>query len=239
MKSLIIGKGEVGSALYTVLSVVHETFIKDIEPLELDGVEVLNICYPDHDGFEKTTKDYQDQYKPKVTIIHSSVKVGTTDKCQGPIVYSPVRGRHPKLASDLLIYPKFIFGKGEISVQLACRYLSDAGMKIQFGDDPKEGELLKLISNIHMGLEIAWRQEVEKVFDKLGIRNESYEEWEKTYSSGYMDSGDFNLIRPIMRSDPIGGHCILPCTKILNDQVPSPFFKLILESKGVANVVNV
>lgn len=234
MKGLIIGKGEVGSALYQVLSLVHDTFIKDIEPLELEGVEVLNICYPDHEGFEKTTKAYQDQYKPKVTIIHSSVKVGTTDKCEGPVVYSPVRGRHPKLANDLRIYEKFIFGKGEVSVRLASRYLSEAGMRINFGDEPKEGELLKLISNIHMGLEIAWRQEVERIFKRLGIKNESYDGWEQTYSRGYMDSGDFNLIRPLMRPDPIGGHCILPCTEILYSQYPSPFLKLIQDSnKGV------
>ena len=91
MKTLVIGKGQVGSALFDVLRGTHDVYIKDIEPLELDGVEVLHICYPDHDGFYQTTKDYIAKYKPKLTIINSSIRVGTTEQFATGVVYSPVR----------------------------------------------------------------------------------------------------------------------------------------------------
>lgn len=234
MKTLIIGNGEVGKALYKVLSSCHEVYIRDIQDIDVSGIEVLHICYPDHEGFDKTTKNYILKYRPKVTIINSSVAVGTTDRCGFNSVYSPVRGRHPKLDSDLLIYKKFIFGRDKESVGLADLHFTLAGMETEQGTDPSTGEFLKLISNVHMGVEIAWRQEVQRMMTKFEIDSKTYDQWEESYSKGYFQSGDFNLIRPVMRPDPIGGHCILPCTDIISNQFSSKIFEFIKESNDKA-----
>lgn len=230
MKTLILGKGQVGSALYEVLKDHHETFIKDVEPLEMNGVEVLHICYPEHNEFTKTTKDYMSKYKPQVTIVNSSVSIGTTEKCGDEVIYSPVRGRHPKLAADLKIYAKFLFGHDKAKMALAAEHFNQAGIKIRKFRDPEAGEALKLLSNIHMGVEIAFRQEIERILGYFMVDVKAYETWEKTYMEGYLESGDYNLIRPMMRPDPIGGHCILPCTEILMKQFPSKIFEFVLES---------
>jgi UDP-N-acetyl-D-mannosaminuronate dehydrogenase len=99
---------------------------------------------------------------------------------------------------------------------------------------PMATEACKLLSNIHMGVEIAWRQEAQRILDGFGIDSKVYEEWEDTYNMGYRITGDEQLTRPRLRPDPIGGHCILQCTEILSAQYPSHIFDFIKESNEKA-----
>lgn len=231
MKTLIVGSGEVGTSLMDVVSPYHETFIRDIEDMEVDGIEVLHICYPDHDDFVQTTKKYIEQYKPKVTIINSSVQIGTTEKV-GDVIYSPVRGRHPNLAKEIKLYPKVVAGKDYSLVQIAANYFRKCDLNVVESDNPKAYEFCKLISNIHMGLEIAWRQEVQRMMKYLNINSDEYELWEKDYSEGYLKLGQTQLIRPRMNPGKIGGHCILPCTDILLKSFDSKALEFIKESNN-------
>lgn len=241
MKSLIIGAGEVGTSLFKVISPCHETRIKDLAPMEVDGVEVLHICYPDSDRFVEITKNYILKYKPKLTIVNSSVKVGTTLELGKEVVYSPIRGRHPNLESEIKIYAKLVAGFDVQQIELAREYFELCGLNVIASDDPSGLELCKLLSNIHMGLEIAWRQEVSRILKNFNVGEPVYQHWEETYQQGYLDLNQPHLIRPIMRPDPIGGHCILPCTEILKGQFSSKAFDFILESnekrKGEVNEV--
>lgn len=242
MKSLIIGKGQIGTALYEIFAPFHEIFIRDVDDVDHFGIEVLHICFPDSVEFVKFTKEYIEKYQPDLTVIHSSVGVGKTEECGDHVVYSPVRGRHPKLVSDLKIYEKFVFSLDLNDLNKAKQYLSRCNLKVKgFQQSPKVGETLKLISNVHMGVEIAWRQELERIFKKTGTSDFVYQLWEETYRDGYLKSGDMNLVRPLMRPDPIGGHCIVPCTEILQKQFPSKILDFVLESnekkKGEAHGV--
>lgn len=230
VKSLIIGSGQVGTALKENIQKFHETFIRDVSDFGLDGVEVLHICYPDHEGFEQTTKDYIHQYQPKVTIIHSSVRVGTTKKCGENVVYSPVRGRHPNLSSEMKLFVKFIGGGNDDCRMVARDYLRECGFVVVNSNDAESLELFKVISNIHMGWEIAWRQEVGRILDHFGVGSLEYEDWERTYRDGYISIKDWNLMRSVMRPDPIGGHCILPCVDLLRSQIDSKALDFIIES---------
>lgn len=236
MKTIIIGAGEVGKALYEVLSPHHETLIRDIEPVKAEGIEVLQICYPDSPAFVEITKSYIAEYTPFLTIINSSVAVGTTDKCGDFVIYSPIRGRHPEngLSKELRSFPKFIACKDRLRLDFASNYFKKADWEVRTGDNPSAVEYFKLISNVHMGLEIAWRQEVERMLKKFNINPTHYEIWEETYTRGYESLGQWNLIRPNMNPGPIGGHCILPCTEILKSQFPSRAFDFILESNEKA-----
>lgn len=229
MKSLVIGAGEVGKAIFDIIKDTHESYIRDLEDFECEGVEVMHICYPDHIGFIETVKRYVKKYQPKLTLIHSSVSVGTTEKCGLHMVYSPVRGRHPNLSKEIRVYAKVIATPHLKDMAMAEKYLTACGLQVMPCFDPQAMELMKLLSNIHMGLEIAWRQEVEGILDYFSVNPKHYEMWEKTYAEGYQVLGQQSLMRPQMRPDPIGGHCILPCTEILNSQYPSEIFRFILE----------
>lgn len=229
MKSLVVGAGQVGQALFSVIKDTHESYLCDILPFQIKKIEVLHVCYPDSDNFIEITENYINKYRPLLTVIHSSVSVGTTDKIKGHVVYSPIRGRHPKLVKDLFIYTKFIFGETN-DLKVAFKYFSDCGLKVIANNDSSGGELLKLLSNIHMGLEISWRQEVERILEHYDVSPDLYGEWEETYRDGYELSGDKKIMRPMMRPDPIGGHCILTCLEILKKTYDSPLFRFIEES---------
>lgn len=238
MKTLIIGAGEVGQALKQVLSKAHEVLIRDIEPIDigLGSIEVLQICYPDSDRFVEITKNYIALYKPTLTIVNSSVSVGTTTSIGVDVVYSPIRGRHPGngLQKEMMVFTKFVGCRNEVKLAMAAEYFKQCGWDVASSDNPEALEYLKLMSNVHMGLEIAWRQEVERMMKKFKIDPVVYDDWERTYSEGYRELGQYHLMRSRMNPAPIGGHCILPCTEILNSQFPSKAMGFILESNETA-----
>lgn len=230
MKSLIIGAGQVGKALETVLKPFHEVIIRDVDDIQVEGVEVLHICYPDHAGFDQTTQKYIEIYKPSLTIIHSSVQVGTTAKCGEDVVYSPTRGRHPRLAEEMKSFTKFVASKKHSKALEASLYFLNMGWPSVTSNSPESLEFFKVFSNVHMGLEIAWRQEASRMMESIGISESDYDAWEESYRDGCLDVEDYNLVRPLMKPDPIGGHCILPCLDILREKFKSPLLDFIVDS---------
>lgn len=235
MKGLIIGKGEVGSALLKILSASYPTEIRDVENLEPNGFEILHLAYPDGPNFVDAAKAYIHQYRPKLTVIHSSVRVGTTDKIGLDfVVNSPVRGRHPRLEDEMRVFPKFIGGRDRSAVLMAKDYFEGAKWPCVIFDNPRATELVKMLSNIYLGYEIAWRQEVERICKHFEISPYVYEQFEHTYNEGYLKLRQHQFIRPRLSPKPIGGHCILPCTELLGTQYPSKAFDFIRSSNAQA-----
>ena len=95
MNHLIIGYGEVGQVLNKffpsaeIVDVYRSSYVTE--------VDMMHICIPckDKESFVKTVKEYQEKFKPKYTIIHSSVAVGTCRELG--VIHSPVRGIQPNL----------------------------------------------------------------------------------------------------------------------------------------------
>lgn len=230
MKVLIIGNGQIGQAIQQIISPFHEVHIRDVGDYPLAEVDFLHICYPDSMYFVGDTQDYIKQYKPKVTIIHSSIGIGKTANCGSHVVHAPVRGRHPHLAEQIPAFPIFIGGDSKADLQTVSDYLTGCNLVTVPVDDPTSTELVKLLSNIHMGLEIAWRQEVGRILERFGVQPRVYEHWEDSYNEGYRVTNNEQLTRPRMNVDPIGGHCILECTEILGKQFNSKAFEFITES---------
>ena len=106
MRTLVIGAGEVGKSLAKVLKEFHETFVRDLKPVLVDNVKIMNICFPYSDKFEQAVKKYQAEYNPKLTIIHSTVPVGTSRRLNA--VHSPIHGKHPSLARGIKTFIKYI-----------------------------------------------------------------------------------------------------------------------------------
>lgn len=234
MKVLVIGKGQIGTAIHAIVSRKnHEVHIRDIADYELGGVDVLHICYPDSLYFVQETMAYMAKYSAKLTIVHSSVAVGKTNDLGDRAVHCPVRGRHPNLESQIPAFPMFVGGDNKETVREACEYLNGLDLICKPVFDSMATEVCKLLSNVHMGLEVAWRQEVGRILNQFCIDPQFYHEWEDTYNEGYRITGDEQLTRPRLNPDPIGGHCILECTEILGKQFHSKLFDFIKESNDI------
>jgi UDP-N-acetyl-D-mannosaminuronate dehydrogenase len=143
---IVAGLGEVGRPLLNILNRNYDCIGIDVRPVDVDRTcSVLHVCYPFQiRGFVGTTVAYIDKFKPKLTIINSTVAVGTTRKVQEmvatPIAYSPVRGKHAKMEQDMLHYQKFVVGTDSQSTQLATQHLAGAGFKVATFPTPEAGE---------------------------------------------------------------------------------------------------
>lgn len=238
MKSLVIGAGQIGQALQEIFLKAHICLMRDTDDFDASDIEILHIAYPYSDEFISDTVAYIEKYQPKLTIIHSSVAVGTTDKIGPHVVHSPERGRYPHLASQMQRFQKFIGGGSREDRELAKAYFDALDWPTVLVDEARWTELCKILSNVHLGLEIAWRQEVDRMAMALiGMPASSvYAAWEGSYNKGHQDLGHRQLIRPMVRPAPIGGHCILPCTEILAEQFDSKLFDFIKESNAKRQV---
>src|SRR6202521_4039617 len=133
--TLVVGLGEVGSALSQVLRRTGRVLEHDIERCEFDepiGVMHLCIPFPRPADFEATALSYIKRFKPELTIINSTVVPGTSrniaKKALVPIAYSPVRGKHVRMAEDLLKYRKFVAGTDEDTANRAAEHSREPGL---------------------------------------------------------------------------------------------------------------
>jgi hypothetical protein len=110
-KCIIVGIGQLGKVLFEALKKTYDLFEHDIKPVRKRDkvtrnpiyVEVnadpekvkdsyMHICFEYSENFISIVKKYDETYKPKLIIIHSCVKPGTTDKLVNlgiPVVHSP------------------------------------------------------------------------------------------------------------------------------------------------------
>lgn len=228
MKSLIIGKGEVGKSLYRVLKNSHSTSIKD-KPIpgshekgKKVKYEIIHICFPYFKGFEKEVRKYQKEYGPKYTIIHSTVPIGTSRKCRS--FHSPIRGTHPNLTKSIRTFVKYL-GPNSQEVKI---YFERAGIKIKMLDKSETTELLKILSTTYYAWNIIFCKEVNKICKKYNLDiNQVYTEPNKTYNQGYKKLARANVIRPILKPTfgQIGGHCLIQNCKLLKSEITRVILK--------------
>ena len=225
MKSAVIGLGETGRPLFEILSDYHEVDgidLKDCKrPIPI-RYEVINICIPYSDGFIQTVQDYQDLFNPELTIIHSTVPIGTTSKIKNA-VHSPILGRHNRMKEDLKAYKKWIGGE---FADEARDYFQGAGFYCECVPTSQETEALKLMCLAKYGMSIAFAQYCKDIADKYGFDYEDVARWDVNYNNGVAPW----LKRPILLPPDgrIGGHCIIPNTRILNEQHPNKILEEIL-----------
>src|SRR6187397_2862119 len=114
-KVVVVGLGEVGKPLLQLFSETRSVVGIDVTPSLEDprGAEVLHLCIPFQiNDFVGEAARYIKLIKPRLTIINSTVEVGTTrkvaDKSGSDVAYSPVRGKHARMLDDLRKYTKFV-----------------------------------------------------------------------------------------------------------------------------------
>jgi hypothetical protein len=221
-KMLIVGNGEIGSALGKVLSRAHDVDIFDVG-LGTDWAcqDVMNICYPYGEGFVDSVLEYRREYTPRCTIIHSTVPVGTSRACGA--MHSPVMGMHPHLEKSLLTFTKFFGGDAD---GIYADMFRQAGMDVYLFDEPETTELMKLLSTLFYGTCIEFVKDVKRQCDGLGVPFDAWAIWTQAYNRGYGALGADRYTRPqlapIMKR--IGGHCVLQNCELMDD---NDFAKLI------------
>jgi UDP-N-acetyl-D-mannosaminuronate dehydrogenase len=210
--NLVIGLGEIGRPLMEVLRKVHPVEGIDLPAKDVPGpIDLVHVCYPgDIPDFVGETAKYVRRYEPAVVVIHSTVSVGTTRAVQGsvtvPVVHSPVRGKHARMAEELLKYVKFVGGTDPDAVSQVEAHLQCAGMKTRRLASPEATELAKLTETTYLGLLIAFAQDVDRMARATGVQ---YDDVAAFYEEiGYL---------PPVRYFPgvIAGHCVMPNVGLL------------------------
>lgn len=226
--TLIVGLGEVGSALAEVIERHRSVLRHDLEPQSFDQpIEVMHICIPYHEPreFEDAVCGYIQRFKPELTIINSTIMPGTTaaiaERSRAALAYSPVRGKHVRMTQDLLRYVKYVASADPAVAERARRHFEQAGMKTGAMGRPETLELAKLAETTYFGVQIAFAQELNRFAQHVGAE---YDE-----ALAFFEEVDF---LPRQRYFPgfIGGHCVIPNIQILRRLRESPLLNAILES---------
>lgn len=218
MKTLIVGYGEIGKSLYSVLhSTGYDVYHRDVEcAMEISDVEVMHICFPYSKHFVKNVKVYKKLYKPKYTVIHSTVPVGTAAKCD--CYYSPVRGVHPHLEESLKTFVKYLAPRSE---ELR-KYFENANVPVQLHDSRETLETMKLYCTTIYGLNIIAQKEMWNFCKKHGLDFDiAYTESNQSYNDGYDALGCPQYKKYILKNydGKIGGHCVIPNCELLNTDI--------------------
>ena len=219
-----MGAGEVGKSLGAVLRSAHNVYFKDKDKSDAipEQIDVLNICYPPSKDFIKITKAYIAQYKPKLTIIHSTVPPGTTEKCGDWVVHSPIHGKHPDLSGGIRTFVKYVGGNNPFAVNFAKHFLTDAGIKVKVVANSKTSEISKILCTSYYGWNIVFMKEVAEICRKHKVPfNEVYQDWNFLYNLGYEQLGLAQFKRPVLEpmTGKIGGHCVVQNCALLKSEI--------------------
>lgn len=213
MKSLIIGAGEVGKGLHKVIG--GKIMDKELIKGEFD---IIHICFPYSKNFSLEVTKYQLMFKPKFTVIHSTVPVGTSKKLGA--IHSPIRGVHPFMAKGIKTFVKYVGGTG---AEIIGKIFKDKGLKVRIVKDSDTTEALKLWDTTTYGAMILLNKEIYKWCKEKGVDFEIvYTEANKTYNEGYLKLGRPEVVRPWLKytDGKIGGHCVFQNTLLFNSETP-------------------
>ena len=240
-KTLIIGNGEIGSALKRVLDKrgKFKSSIIDIkdknfkERVRNTNCRTLHICIPYSKSFIKDCLKYIKSFTPDLCIIHSTVSVGTTKKVQLKtlskvyVTHSPVRGQHPNMSESLELFVKYVGTDNKKAYQLAKKEMSN--IKTEWVKDSKTTELGKMLSTSYYGICISWHREMKRICNHFNVDpKDAVSSFNKTYNTGYTKLRP-NVVRPVLSfpTGKIGGHCVAQNAKLLGKQLKSKFLELI------------
>ncbi len=227
--TLVIGMGEVGRPLHTILSKQDPEVIGiDIEPVVIDRpVGILHICFPfkEQAAFVRAVAGYAIKYRPEIIVVNSTVVPGTTRNLETltgvPCVYSPVRGKHTKMVDDLYLYVKFVAGASAEAAGRVKAQFEAAGLKSEMLAAPETLELAKLLETTYFGVLIAWAQEMNR--------------FASVVDADYLEVGKFfteiaYLPKVLFQPGIIGGHCVMPNIELLLQRFQSEFLDTIKHS---------
>ncbi len=243
---LIVGLGEIGHTLFALYTEAKEKFAVygldlDVKKMKALGqtkdkvpanVDTLQICLPcgSPEKFSDIIQGYVEQYKPKLTIINSTVPPGTTLKvsvaCKCLVAHSPARGVHinaEHMIWELKRWTKYVGGANVAAGKAAKIHFEKLGLKVKVLRSCRETELAKLFETTYRAWMIASFQEMHRISRAFDAEfDEAVDFLEDTHKERFD--------RPVMFPGVIGGHCLIPNTELLLKSYDSEFLRLILKS---------
>jgi len=223
---IVIGAGEVGRAVYEVLSAKHKCALEDWHyKTATPDVDCLHICFPWYedegaDNFIDQVKEYKDDvYNGPPVVIHSTVPVGTTAQIPGA-VHSPIRGVHPNLAEGVRTFVKWWAGPRD---NPGMQAFNACGIDCAYaGPNPATTEAAKLWSTTQYGVAIMVQKAMYSYCRERGLNPVIVHDlFNDTYNDGYRALDMAHVQRPVLQNypGPIGGHCVIPNAKLLDDDI--------------------
>ena len=213
---LVIGLGQIGSAIKTILSADGLDSREPDQPPQ-STYPVLHICFPYSASFADEVGRYRTQFSPELVIIHSTVPVGTS--AQLGAEHSPCRGKHPDLEEGIRVFAKFFGGKG---AERAAKYFSNEGITTKTTPSSESTEAMKLWDTTIYG----WNILLEKAIHSFCIKHTLdfdivYTEANRSYNEGYEKLGHPEYAKYILRhvEGKIGGHCVIPNLEMLDSEI--------------------
>jgi hypothetical protein len=232
---MIIGLGEIGEGIHQLLKNKRNVCGIDTRPYLTFGklrnyakytstkLDMMHICIPYTERFNNIIAIYAQEFPTKALTIHSTVKPGTTKILSGvlenlgtSVFYSPIRGVHSRMLSDIMRYKKFYATYQEDDTPFVECFKDACGLNIKKVDDPRALEIMKpLMDTTYYGWLIIFWQLVDKVCRKQHVSFDDMTAFTEEIQ-------EFCGNRPKFYVDPkgIGGHCVLPNLELLEDILP-------------------
>lgn len=215
MRHLVVGAGEVGTAVSHVLAKgFDDVTVRDVEFVAAWGTDVLHVCFPWSPSFERDVAGYVDVHGADLVVVHSTVPVGVCDPHGW--VHSPVRGRHPHLVEGLETFVKHFGGPRAVE---AAAVFDTAGVSVETHESAADTEAGKLWELVQFGVQVQVEKQIHAWCAEQGIDFDVvYRRFAATYNAGYAALGHVELMRPVLEHQPgpIGGHCVVPCSMLLD-----------------------
>lgn len=216
MKNLVIGLGQIGSAIQEVLLCDGLDTYKGVSAKE-ESYDTLHICIPYSSDFIPQVKLYQDRFGASLTIVHSTVPVGTSLALGS--VSSPVRGVHPHLLEGVLTFIKYFGGE---QADEAAKIFTDCGIVTHTHHDSRTIEAMKLWDTTGYGLNIILEKAIYEYCQKYNMDFDLlYRQSNLTYNEGYAKLGMSYFTKYVLshKDGPIGGHCVVNNCDLLDSWV--------------------
>lgn len=216
MKHLVAGnKGQIGSAIQRIFNA--EGF--DLNESLDETCKYLHICIPYYSecSFTNDVKFYQKKYTPEFTVIHSTVKVGTSRQLNA--LSSPCRGLHPNLYEGIMTFEKFIGGE---QASLVADEFRRHGLKVILCDKQETTELGKLLDTEYYRKCVEFTLHSKELCNKFDVPfSEAYTLFNRTYNESYTKLNHSEYVRPVLQPimTPISGHCLKSNQEILENQL--------------------
>lgn len=232
MNHLVVGRGEIGEAVIKLLNTksgnIYTYDMTGGYSSEPKSVDTLHICFPHSEYFVPYVNSYAAKHRAKHIIIWSTVPIGTTRQIK-KAVHSPVEGRHPHLFESVQLMMRWLGCNKRREAKFWEEFFDGYGLSTHVVDSSNYTEALKLLSTAEYGINLVFADYRKYVCDKIEMPYELTMQWNWNYNVLYQKLGmpqfqKFVLTPP---RGKIGGHCVVPNAKLLDDEYPDPLLGLI------------
>ena len=229
-KNIVAGLGEIGKPILKIISKNNLCVGYDIDSKLMNKTRFqkyaeaptlfLHICIPFNKKFFCNVTTLYKKFKPEIIVIHSTIEPKTTQKIQKnlhiPVIYSATRGVHKRMKRDLQRYTKFFAiessaPKKSWAILNYKKILKNSGIKAKQMSNPLTLELAKiLVDTSYYGWLINYAQLSDMIAKKHHV---DYDEMWSFSDEIHTYLGN----RPKMYPGFIGGHCVIPNLKLINE----------------------